>query len=50
MTDDRPKRSIRGYVSQYLRDPLRSLREVQEQQEAQKSDREFDKGSQQPKD
>jgi len=50
MTDGQPKKPIRGYVSQYLREPLRSLREVQEQQEAEKSDRQPDKGAQQPKD
>jgi hypothetical protein len=50
MTGDQPKKSIRGYVSQYLREPPRSLREAEEQQEAQRSDRESDKGPQQPKD
>jgi hypothetical protein len=49
MTDDQPKVSIRGYVSKYLRAPLRSLREVQEQRETEKPEREPSEERQQPK-
>lgn len=51
ITDDQPepKKPIRGYVSRYLREPLRSLREVEQQQEAEEPESESGKERQQPK-
>ena len=47
MTDDKPKKAIRGYISEYLRQPVRSLREVQQQQEAAQPDSDAGKEPQQ---
>lgn len=49
MPDDQRKNTIPGYVSPYLKTPLRSLREVEEEQEAEKPDADSGEKGQQPK-